>query len=397
MTRDFIPERLEQLTPEWLTEALTGRGHLRGGRVREVSSELIGEGEGFLGTIGRLRLSYAGAQGDPPTQLIAKLPTVSQENRQMGEILGAYWREICFYEHLSDRVPPRTPAVYYSAFDEDPMRERQDGIVVWLDKLPMWMVNRMMTVSRRIVADKDSRYVLLMEDLAPSRPGDQVAGGTPERCARALDAVAGTHAAFWEDRELHDVPYLSKLDLNPRMRHKLYLNARRAFDARYPKLLDGGLRPIMEWYDKRGVKVARALHSDAPTTLVHGDFRFDNIFFHSESDPVEIAIADWQLVGRGAAAYDVAYLLTGALRPEVSRDTELELLRGYHARLVDAGVDYPFERLARDYDRALLAVLGLVSSTDDMEMGDDRGVDLMDLWVERTHARVRHVDLSTVL
>ena len=58
-----IPERLEELTPAWLTDALRTGGHLDSGRVVDVHPEQLGEGKGFLGDIARLRLDYEGEPG----------------------------------------------------------------------------------------------------------------------------------------------------------------------------------------------------------------------------------------------------------------------------------------------------------------------------------------------
>ena len=94
----FIPERLDDLTPEWLTEALREGGHLEGaGEVTSVEREILGEGEGFMGDIARLRLWYEGGEG--PASVVAKMPR--PENRAFGELVGAYERESCFYEEFS--------------------------------------------------------------------------------------------------------------------------------------------------------------------------------------------------------------------------------------------------------------------------------------------------------
>ena len=62
------------VTPEWLTEALSDSGVLRHGRVTEARWQRVGQDYGFTGIIGRVRLRYESAGGDPPASLIAKLP-----------------------------------------------------------------------------------------------------------------------------------------------------------------------------------------------------------------------------------------------------------------------------------------------------------------------------------
>ena len=107
------------------------------GQLDAVELERIGAGEGFIGEIGRLRLRYSvdASSGDAPlpSTLIAKFPTPEHENRVMGELMGVYWREIHFYDELSEEMPIRVPHHYYSALTPDPMRARQDQIVKLID------------------------------------------------------------------------------------------------------------------------------------------------------------------------------------------------------------------------------------------------------------------------
>jgi hypothetical protein len=109
-------------------------------------------------------------------------------------------------------------------------------------------------------------------------------------------------------------------------------------------------------------------------------------------------LLDWQLAGRGPGVYDVAYFLTGALATGVSDEVVLELIRGYHDALLAHGVQgYSFDRCLLDYQRALLAVLHRVSSTDTMDLGDGRGAELIAVWLERALARLRSVDYDALL
>ncbi len=390
MTRPFIPQRTDELTPEWLTAVLKERGWLKSARVLSAESEILGDGVGFLGVICRLTLELDRDEPTAPRTVIAKLPTAARANRVMAELIGAYRREILFYEQLATRVPTRTPGVYYAAFDDDPNREREEQRAAALDQLPLWMMRGIMVWARFVTGRRRNRYVLLVEDLT-GRIGDQVAGGTPEDCRHVLEAMAETHAAFWESPSLSEYSWLARQELNPRMRQTLYRHGCRAFRERHPKLLSDGLGVLLDWLDEHTAELLLALHCGAPETLIHCDLRFDNVCFTGETPPV--TVFDWQLVGVGAAAYDVAYLLTGALREDESAETEQALLRSYHSHLVQLGIrGYAFERFVEDYHRGLLAVLTIVASTDSMDMGEDRGVALMDAWARRSFARLRDVD-----
>lgn len=55
-----IPAQFETMDPKWMTRALRDRGLLSTGQVESVGVERIGEGEGFMCVVARLRLTYLG-------------------------------------------------------------------------------------------------------------------------------------------------------------------------------------------------------------------------------------------------------------------------------------------------------------------------------------------------
>ena len=135
----------------------------------------------------------------------------------------------------------------------------------------------------------------------------------------------------------------------------------------------------------------RRFVADAPATLVHNDLRLDNVCFAGD----HCAYLDWQLARSGPAAYDVAYLIGGALSSEVSHDDEKSLVREYHRALDVAG--YGFETFWRDYQRALMLTAASVVPTPDVEIDEGRGQEMMDRWRERLSARLVHVDVDSLL
>ncbi len=401
MMKRFIPEHLDELTPEWFTGVLRERGILDQERVTSARREVLGDGEGFLGVIARMTLDYDRSAPNAPRSLIAKLPQAA--NRAMGEMMGAYERESLFYEELAPSVPLRTPVLYYSAFDRDRGSEQQAKIMALVDRMPVRLAQRTIGVGKWIAGRKKRRYILLMEDLAPARVGDQVAGGSPEDCERLLAAVAPAHAAFWGGDALREQFWVVSQSIDLRMRYGMFRQARERFAARYAALIDAGLGRVIDWLSDHGLELTRKLYLGAPETMLHCDLRLDNVFFEdaagdeaASSDGV--IVFDWQLVRRGPAAYDVAYFLSGALAPETDAATERALLQGYHAGLLARGVEgYDFSALESDYRRGLLAVLQTMTTIGDVDMGDGRGVELADLWIERLAGRVRGLDLDALL
>jgi Ser/Thr protein kinase RdoA (MazF antagonist) len=117
----------------------------------------------------------------------------------------------------------------------------------------------------------------------------------------------------------------------------------------------------------------------------------DNVVFTEH----ECAFLDFQMVRSGPAAYDVAYFISGALDENATADEREALLRGYHDALAIADYDYPSFR--RDYDRALMIVLAVLSANDAVQLGEGRGDAMMRAWLRRLGASVRPIDPDSLL
>lgn len=388
-----IPQRLDELTPAWLSLALAPL--LGGARVERVEVERLGEGEGFVGTLARLRLELDRPAPGAPTRVIAKLPTDVAANRATGELLGAYEREVLFYRELAHRVGYRTPAPYAALMDENPASRFGPALVRFVDRLPAWGVRALMACFAWAAARSRRRYLLLLEDVAPARAGDQLEGREPTQCAPVLRAIARAQAAFWQSRRLAQLYWVAPMDAGLRIAHQIFLRSRPVFEERYGPRLEPGGRELLAWLARHAPELTQRLHADAPVSLVHGDFRLDNLLFDDEPAP---RVVDWQGVARGPAVYDVAYFLSGALLPSVPVEAELELLAGYHRALLAAGIsDYAFDDCLRDYRRSLLGVLHRMVTIDWVDLGSGRGIALFDSWVERLFARAARLDPDALL
>lgn len=382
-----IPERLDDLTPAWLTAALHESGELAAdASVTSAEREILGEGAGFLGDIVRLSLSYAGGEG--PATVIAKLPKLA--NRAMGELLGAYERESCFYDELAGELPLTTPRMYYGDFDRDVTSERQEFALKLADRTPRFLSGRMTQLGLWVSGRKKRRYILLLEDIGDAEPGDQLTGISPERCATVLASIARMHAMFWNSPALENRFWLIPLSIDARIRNGLFKDSQAVFRERFAHLIGAGFARALDWAREHGEAAARRLDGGAPVTLVHCDLRLDNVAFR-DGTPI---VFDWQLARRGPAAYDVAYFLSGAC-PDLTGEDEAALLRGYLAELEGLGVrGYSFEAFERDYHLGLLTAMQTLTATDMMDMGEGRGLQLMEAWYERLGARVQDIDLD---
>ena len=368
--RRFIPETPEALTADWLNDVLAPADP-----VQSLTQTVLGEGEGLMGDILRLTLSRASGATD---SLVAKLPKL--ENRTIGELLGAYEREILFYQNFGDTLPVRCPKLLYADFDRDRGSENQEVILRKADALPRWTNAITTRLGRWIAASKKRRYLLLIEDVGGAEPGNQVAGASRERCRAVLEQMAKLHAAYWNDDRLKGQFWLLPMDVDMRMRHSMSVQARPAFDALFPESA-ARLAPYLDEGREHGIEHTQQLAA-GPTTLLHHDLRLDNLMFEGE----EVIFIDWQLVRRGHPAYDLAYFLSSAVTDEGSAE---ELINHYHQALCGNGVSgYSRAQLHNDYATALRVVAMSLSSVDQVDVGDGRGRELLSGWMHRLANRL---------
>ena len=379
MTTTVVPESPEELTPEYLSEVL-------GTTIEAVVQTELGDGKGFMGDI--LRLDLSSTAPGAPASIVAKLP--KKANRPFGEMIGIYEREILFYRDLADAIPARTPGIIYSFFDPDPASEKQKQVMGVLDRLPQFLAGALTTVGKWQAGRRNRRYIVLMEDLGHLEIGDQLAGTTPERCQLVLEEIAATHRSLW-DANLDDYFWLMPIDIDAKLRHGMFRKSLPIFKKRIGDRLDRELA----WLDRNGTQLARTFAADAPATLLHNDLRLDNICFDATDGGTHCVFIDWQLVRSGPAVSDIAYFLGGALVEDTPAADVDDLLHAYH-RALDRS-DYTFEQLQRDYRRALFLNLATLTTIDQVDVGADRGADLMDRWIARLITRLDGIDPTTLL
>jgi hypothetical protein len=304
--------RPEAITPAWLTDVL---GH--GGVAAQVNSFTARPvGTGQIGQSIKFILDYAHAPPDAPASLVGKFPSPEAESRNAGVVLGNYIREVNFYKHLAPTALIATPKCYFT--DVDPAT---------------------------------SEFVLMMEDLGPAEQGDQLTGCTLEQARLAVREAANLHASHWDDGEIEDLAWVSgtraagqRGSADPNAIIGLW----QAFCARYGTRIGGDSRSIGDTlvanFDRYN-----ALYT-GPKSLVHIDYRPDNMMFATPAGGRPLTVLDWQSLAFGPGVTDVAYFLAGALPREQRRALERDLVREYHERLSALGVaGYGYETCWRDY------------------------------------------------
>ncbi|MDA0788628.1 MAG: phosphotransferase [Proteobacteria bacterium] len=389
-----IPVSLDEVDADWLHVALAGRGHIPAGRLTHFDQEVIGEGAGFLGDVVRITPYVEDGEGHPES-FILKIPTAS-DNRRIGQLIGVYEREIRFYEELRPHMPIRTPRCYYSAMDATDPRQAIKMLET-LNRIPVWLVKLMLPLAAFAAGRTRSRYVLLMEDISQFRVGDQVAGCSTGEAERALTALAQFHAAFYANQEaMADYPWAIPLDLGARFTRILAEQTGDLFRDAHTHWMSADNVAVLDWMEDHGLELLGQV-SKLPYTLLHGDYRLDNVCFDDATG--EVVVFDWQMVISGPVGLDLAYFISSSMGPGTSEDDINHLLGHYAASLAAAGVSLSAQRIRYEYETGLISTLSrlVLMASQELSFGEDRGVELMQTWLTRVFHRVDQIDLDGVL
>ncbi len=388
-----MPGSLDAISEEWLTSAMRSTNTIQpDSHVSKMSWELLGEGQGFLGDLARISMEYQGTPG--PASAVLKIPTTKPENRGLGVMFSAYENEVRFYNELAQHLKIRMPQCYFADLEHEPKSAAIAARVLQAlpERVTLWLLDRLATAAGKA----DRRYIVLMEDLGETRIGDQVAGATVAEAGDALDVLAEFHAAFWNSPLLNR-DWIVRQDDTPLVVHGLYERAFPIFDERFRSQIDGPTRKVIDWVTANGPELLRRV-GGGTQTLVHGDFRMDNItFYDGEESPV--GMIDFQGVASGHPLTDVAYFLRPNLDPDDADAAEDDLLRRYHDALVKHGVtDYSWEALQNEWILAQLWVLHrgviLIGSLD---LSHERGVQIVERAISRALRVAHRLDTSRAL
>ena len=347
----IIPASIEDVTPAWLSQVL-------GCTITGAVSEQIGAGVGVSSALYRVALT---GEGGCPASVVVKLPALDEAAVFTSTVLRMYIREVGFFNELAGDSPIRVPAFHHGEVEEE-----------------------------------TSRFVIVMEDLCDLRVVDQVVGMEIADAERAVDELAAWHATWW-----------GKADALAESGQVVSLG-----DPIYPAILpmvfgEGWAKVTGEMEVQRSILDVGPRFADAiagllqdlnaaPRTMTHGDYRADNILF---DDDGKLALLDFQLIGSGSGAYDLAYFVTQSLDPEVASSNEKALFDRWIAGLRDRGIaESELGGMWELYRKAALfcLVYPIVASRG-MDLSDPRQRGLVNCMNTRLGRAIDELGLSTLI
>ena len=308
------PRSIGEVDAAWFTTVLRTSGGIdEVTAVRGLATEPFAVGAGLLSLLYRATLTYSGGTG--PGTLIVKFPIDIPSQRAIADGLGFYPREIRFYREVAAHSPVRTPIVHAA-----------------------------------MMADDSTDFVVVMEDLSDRTTPDQRIGATWQQTLASIDAMAALHAKWHQHPDLEHLASTFLPMLNPGYLHGLPP----MFAAGWPGAqLHGAdlLTPELVMFgDRYGDHMEFMLTTnDTPATLVHGDWRLDNLFFDGD----DVTVIDFQISGLASGVYDLAYFVSQSIAPDVRAGREDELIDRYVAQLAANGVTRDRDEVAHQFKVAV--------------------------------------------
>lgn len=305
---DF-PTRPEDVDPAWIEAQLAAAGLLEGAHVTGLDWQSIGTGQ--VGDTARFTLHYDGPAPHAPRTVAGKFPSGDATSRQTAAAFSLYRKEVLFYQQAAQLIDMRVPRTYAALLD-----------------------------------DNMCDFVLLFEDLGPCAAGNQLEGCSLAEAEAAMRQAAALHAPT-TDHPVLDADWLQPDPKASATLRSLYPQAQAIFRERYATDLAPELMAVCEalndnldlWFDRQPRR----------RSLLHGDFRLDNMLFGIRGGAEPVALVDWQTCAVGCGLTDIGYFLGCGTGSALRRPHEAALLDLYCAEMTRRGVSLGRDDIWEDY------------------------------------------------
>ena len=340
--------RSDEITSEWLSAVL-------GGDVGPITAERIGDGH--IGV--NVRISMPDAHAGLPRSVVVKLPATDEASLTTAAMLRHYERETRFYTELAATVDMRIPACLHGEWSAE-----------------------------------TNDFVLVLEDMAPARQGDQVVGCTLSQAHDAVRELARLHGPRWNDPLLYEIDWIER-DKGEESANGLAVMWQMffpGFAATYRPYLSAEEFALAEQF---GGLVARWRGGrNGPKSITHGDYRLDNMLFATPEGGPSVTVVDWQTPAHGDPIADLSYFVGAGLLPPQRRAHERELVTVYLESLAAYGVELDEVWAWEQYRREAFAGLVVAAMASQIVTLNDRSEAMFGAMAQR-HLR-QALDLDSI-
>jgi aminoglycoside/choline kinase family phosphotransferase len=308
-----IPSR-DELDPAMLTSLLRSSGHLDDSvAVRSATFSPLGGAAGMMSEVMRCTLAYDGATS-APTSVIMKTATSDAHRRFVATAGKLYQREIAFYTHIAQAAPVRVPHCIYAAIDNE-----------------------------------TNDFLLILEDVGRQRSIDQVAGADVADAFAAIRLMAKWHAKWWGQdlSELSQHFFAWNGEFNKAAFPMVFGGNWDAAKEVYGSRLPADIVAFGDRFVERSGEILDGLMG--PDTLVHSDFRADNLLFDGDTP----MLLDFQMLSVGCGMVDFGFFMSQSLSTPTRQANFDELLSAYLGELHAHGIEMSREVALDKYRRVL--------------------------------------------
>ena len=346
-----IPRHPDEFSTDWLESVLKAPE----GSIRGFTAEPVGTGQ--VAASYRLQLDRPADHG--PKSYVVKAPSADETSWQVGKDHNLYAREVTWYEEMAPKAAIRCPACH-----------------------------------RSLLNNEAGEFLLFLEDCAPAVQGDQLAGASVAEIEAGLNEAARLHAPFWNNPGLAADPLFVPTPEQTDLRIEQFKHFWPSFRERYTGRLDPDLLEMGEAFAARFESFSRQVPS--ALSLVHGDFRIDNMLFGSPDG--RVVVLDWQTVALGPPAADVAYFIgTSFADPGKRGQEEQALFAHYIDELEGLGVAPDPEALWRDFRIQAFSGLVMAIMASMSVVRTERGDEMFAVMAERHGKQALDLDSLSLI
>jgi hypothetical protein len=226
-------------------------------------------------------------------------------------------------------------------------------------------------------------YVVLLEDMSPAVQGDQLEGCSLQRAELAVRELTRLHGPRWNDPTLSEIEWLSGNE--PESSADGYALVWSAvlpgFAATYEPYLSSEMLDLAERFGDHIVEFFRG--RDRPFSIVHTDYRLDNMLFGTEEGGPPITVVDWGSPAHGMPVTDLSYFCGAGLVIEDRRAHERDLVALYADALRAYGVEVDRDWLWHQYRREAFHGVFITAMSSQMVTMNERSMDMFGAMASR--------------
>jgi hypothetical protein len=242
-------------------------------------------------------------------------------------------------------------------------------------------------------------FLLVLEDMGSAAAGDQLKGCDEALMLQGFEKAGQLHGRFWGETERYPwLRFQNNPEINQFRQDAIFRPGVGPTIEQFGACFTGNLADVVTQIGEQFVPLfERAMRGTQ--TIIHGDYRIDNMLLPETDQGVEIVAVDWQNTTGGRGPHDIAYFSSQSCGPEMRGETEMRALKRYHEILVDEGVkQYSFDECLEDFRyNLMITMITPIAVCGTLDAGNERGMELGKVMLERSLSSLEAMQCADLL